>query len=252
MRGVCGWFLPGWKGVQVGSVSTQFDEKPRYSICLTYISNILTHSPSPDRPSPESYLNPPMPDPSTAGPPPQLPAGYGRWREYKYDPAAVVIPAPAWLEGGSLSGWRSGGITSQLGMGQGGGGGFGRGGQEQGSVGAFGPAGGGGHDRFNSGNSGGSGSGYGGGGGGGDGGERKRGFVKDLSTVLCFVSLSPAFFPRRGLMPAVTWFYSVLLVDIAILINRNATSTDTLRMPVRTRQYPAIEAVSSGEIDSVR
>lgn len=37
-----------------------------------------------------------------------------------------------------------------------------------------------------------------GGGGGGDGGERKRGFVKDLSTVLCFVSLFPAFCHRRA------------------------------------------------------
>ena len=111
-----------------------------------------------------------------------MPAGYGRWREYRYDPSAVVIPAPAWLEGGSLSGWRSGGITSSGYNAQGGVGGAGGGGA--GGVGAFGPAGG-----------------YGGGGGGqgdGDRPERKRGFVKDLSTVLCFVSLPRPVSTRDG------------------------------------------------------
>ncbi|CAD6577711.1 MAG: RNA-binding component of cleavage and polyadenylation factor [Tremellales sp. Tagirdzhanova-0007] len=130
----------------------------------------LAH-PSPKRPSPESYINPPVPDPAKAGPPPQLPAGYGRWREYRYDPNAVIHPAPAWVEGGSLSGWRAGGFLS----------GSARKLELQ-------------HDDF--GRYGGGGGGGGGVGGGvGNGGDdlsalanRKGGggWVKDLSTVLCF------------------------------------------------------------------
>lgn len=88
-----------------------------------------------------------MPDPTKAGPPPQLPAGYGRWREYRYDPNAVVVPAPAWAEGGSLQGWRAGGFLS-------------------------------GHAR----RGGGGGEEHGGGGGAGG----RGGWVKDLSTILCF------------------------------------------------------------------
>lgn len=140
----------------------------------------LPISPKPERPDPEAYINPPIPDPALAGPPPQLPAGYGRWREYRYDPSAMVIPAPAWLEGGSLSGWRSGGVSSRDREHSGGGGGG------PGAMG-FGPAGGGGGggggDRYDA-----SAGGGGGGGGGGAAGGRKGGFTKDLSTVLCFVS----------------------------------------------------------------
>lgn len=126
----------------------------------SYVRRVLTSSPSPTRPPPEAYINPTPPDPKQAGPPPQLPAGYGRWREYRYDPNAVVVPAPAWLEGGSLSGWRAGGFLSgNARRGEGGEGGGGDGGPRR--------DGGGG--------------GRGGGGGGG-------GWVKDLSTILCFVS----------------------------------------------------------------
>ncbi|ORY25735.1 hypothetical protein BCR39DRAFT_590013 [Naematelia encephala] len=121
--------------------------------------------PSPKLPPPESYINPTPPDPSKAGPPPQLPAGYGRWREYKYDPSAVVIPAPAWVEGGSLSGWRAGGFLSGNARRNEGGGGGG----DDGGGGGGGRRGGGG------------GGGERGGGGGGGGG-----WIKDLSTVLCF------------------------------------------------------------------
>jgi len=120
-------------------------------------------SPSPKRPDPEAYINPPVPDPAKAGPPPQLPAGYGRWREYRYDPSAMIHPAPAWVEGGSLSGWRAGGFLS----------GSARRAEQgdygQGGDGFSAPAG-----RKNPG-------GPGGAGGAG-------GWVKDLSTVLCFVS----------------------------------------------------------------
>jgi len=111
---------------------------------------VLITSPKPTRPDPSEYINPPTPDPTRAGPPPALPAGYGRWREYVYDPNARVIPGAAWAEGGSLAGWRSGGILSVNARDRGGGGG---------NV------------------------GRGGGGGGGGGG-----FTKDLSTILCFVS----------------------------------------------------------------
>jgi len=110
----------------------------------------LTYSPKPDRPDPSLYINPPTPDPTRAGPPPALPAGYGRWREYVYDPNARVIPGAAWAEGGSLAGWRSGGILSVNARDRGGGGGGGN-------------------------------VGRGGGGGGGGG------FTKDLSSILCFV-----------------------------------------------------------------
>ncbi|WVO21840.1 mRNA 3'-end-processing protein YTH1 [Cryptococcus decagattii] len=111
----------------------------------------LAH-PSPNRPPPESYINPIPPDPEAFnGPPPQLPAGYGRWREYKYDPNAVVVPAAAWVEGGSLSGWRAGGFLSANAR---------RDNQRN-------------RDNDDE-------------GGRGGGGERKGGWQKDLSTVLCF------------------------------------------------------------------
>ncbi|KIR96708.1 mRNA 3'-end-processing protein YTH1 [Cryptococcus deuterogattii 2001/935-1] len=111
----------------------------------------LAH-PFPDRPPPESYVNPIPPDPEAFnGPPPQLPAGYGRWREYKYDPNAVVVPAAAWVEGGSLSGWRAGGFLSANAR---------RDNQRN-------------RDNDDE-------------GGRGGGGERKGGWQKDLSTVLCF------------------------------------------------------------------
>lgn len=129
------------------------------SVLRLHMTMLIQYSPKPHRPSPEEYINPPTPDPTRAGPPPTLPAGYGRWREYKYDPNAVVIPAPAWAEGGSLAGWRAGGILS--------------------SNARTGGAYGGGGDRN-------SGASRGGGGGGGGGG----GFTKDLSTILCFVSSS--------------------------------------------------------------
>ncbi|KAL7421957.1 RNA-binding component of cleavage and polyadenylation factor [Cryptotrichosporon argae] len=118
----------------------------------------LAH-PKPDLPPPESYINPTPPDPKNAGPPPQLPAGYGRWREYRYDPNAVIVPTAAWAEGGSLQGWRAGGFLSS-------------------------------HARRNDGPGGGGPAG--GGGGAPEGGERRGGggggggWVKDLSTVLCF------------------------------------------------------------------
>ena len=120
-----------------------------YIISLFLVTQ-LTNSPKPTRPDPSEYINPPTPDPTRAGPPPALPAGYGRWREYVYDPNARVIPGAAWAEGGSLAGWRSGCISSVNARDRGGGGG---------NV------------------------GRGGGGGGGGGG-----FTKDLSTILCFVS----------------------------------------------------------------
>lgn len=117
-------------------------------LTITCLGISLTHhSPSPKLPDPESYVNPPVPDPKQSGPPPQLPAGYGRWREYKYDPNAVVVPAPAWTEGGSLQGWRAGGFLS-------------------------------GHARRDHRDR--------DGGGGGDDGGRRGGWVKDLSTILCF------------------------------------------------------------------
>lgn len=131
--------------------------------------HLLTTSPSISRPPPEAYINPPPPDPKTAGPPPSLPAGYGRWREYRYDPNAVVVPAPAWVEGGSLSGWRAGGFLSSNARKA-----------EQG------------YDRRGP-RDGGDGEGRRGGGGGGGGGGAGGGWVKDLSTVLCFVSE-----PRRA------------------------------------------------------
>jgi len=123
----------------------------------------LAH-PSPNHPKPEEYVNPIPPDPANAGPPPQLPSGYGRWREYRYDPSAVVIPAPAWVEGGSLSGWRTGGFLSNNA----------RRGEVQGGVG--GPGGPGGPGDFGTGDS------------FSAPAPRKTGWVKDLSTVLCFVS----------------------------------------------------------------
>ncbi|KAL1411195.1 RNA-binding component of cleavage and polyadenylation factor [Vanrija albida] len=132
----------------------------RRTLCQAYLAGFcpdgpdckLAH-PSPYLPKPETYVNPTPPDPTKSGPPPQLPAGYGRWREYKYDPNAVVVPAPAWSEGGSLQGWRAGGFLS-------------------------------GHARR--GFQGGDGGGGGGGGGGGDDGGRRGGWVKDLSTILCY------------------------------------------------------------------
>lgn len=126
---------------------------------------ILRFHPSltPKRPPAEAYVNPPVPDPTKAGPPPQLPAGYGRWREYRYDPNAMIYPAPASIEGGSLSGWRAGGFLS---------GNARRAEQQQDDYGR------GGGEIF------GAQTARKGGTGGGAGG----GWVKDLSTVLCFVS----------------------------------------------------------------
>jgi hypothetical protein len=168
--------------------------------CTIYPASLICFSPSPNLPAPESYINPIPPDPSKAGPPPQLPAGYGRWREYRYDPNAVIHPAPAWLEGGSLSGWRAGGFLS----------GNARradGTEEPGRGGAGGPGGPGG-------------------GGGGQGGERKPGggWVKDLSTVLCFVS------PTTG-RP----------VPANETVIRDVISMDILPIRVRTVLYLAIE-----------
>jgi len=141
--------------------------KSRHSIHtlhnLSFIQTQLTISPKSTRPDPSEYINPPTPDPTRAGPPPALPAGYGRWREYVYDPNARVIPGAAWAEGGSLAGWRSGGILSVNARDRGGGGG---------NV------------------------GRGGGGGGGGGG----GFTKDLSTILCFVSASHLVCPFRRIV----------------------------------------------------
>ncbi|KAK6902712.1 mRNA 3'-end-processing protein YTH1 [Kwoniella mangroviensis CBS 10435] len=128
----------------------------------------LSHPPA-DRPQSEEYINPVPPDPTQfTGPPPQLPAGYGRWREYRYDPNAVVVPAPAWVEGGSLSGWRAGGFLSSNarrnedrdghGHGHGGHGGRSNDNRDNREVPQNAPAG------------------Y----------EKKTGWVKDLSTVLCF------------------------------------------------------------------
>lgn len=145
MSGVFGGILLGRAGLQASSVSTPSEASA--SRAVEYRDDErreepLTHSPSPNLPKPEEYINPPAPDPTKSGPPPQLPAGYGRWREYRYDPNAVVVPAPAWAEGGSLQGWRSGGFLSN-------------------------------HARRE-------------GGGGDEGGGRRGGWVKDLSTVLCF------------------------------------------------------------------
>lgn len=132
----------------------------RRTLCQAYLAGFCPDGPdcknahpSPKLPPTESYINPTPPDPTKSGPPPQLPAGYGRWREYKYDPNAVVVPAAAWMEGGSLQGWRAGGYLS-------------------------------GHNR----RGGGDGGDDGGGGRGGGGGGGRGGWVKDLSTVLCFVS----------------------------------------------------------------
>jgi cleavage and polyadenylation specificity factor subunit 4 len=94
----------------------------RRTLCQAYFAGFCPDGPDcsqahprPDLPAPESYINPTPPDPATSGPPPQLPAGYGRWREYKYDPNAAVVPAAAWHEGGSLQGWRAGGFLANQG-----------------------------------------------------------------------------------------------------------------------------------------
>ncbi|KAK1924698.1 hypothetical protein DB88DRAFT_539506 [Papiliotrema laurentii] len=172
LGGECLYFHPRDRRVECPDYNRGFcrlgPECPRKHIrrvpCGAYLAGFCPDGPkckrahpSPSRPPPEAYINPTPPDPSKAGPPPQLPAGYGRWREYKYDPNAVVVPAPAWVEGGSLSGWRAGGFLSSNAR---------RGGEG-------GDAGGGG-----------------GGGGGDRSGDQPRrgggGWVKDLSTVLCF------------------------------------------------------------------